>query len=130
MISSARLIKASHTFEKGKGVAGFARRIRIERAIFVLTSRICKLELGMELSGFNPIALGEVKRRLHTIQASDIALNSDVLVGFELKHQLVILSLSEPYRFSPTEKIDSRALREFGRQLHKWTKRASRKLLQ
>src|SRR4051812_43921450 len=106
MNARERLIEAGHSFERGEGVGGFPRRIELERALFVCTARVARSELGLELSGFNQVALEEMKARLQAIRTSGKSPSQDALVGFELRHQLVTLSLAEPYRFSPTERID------------------------
>jgi hypothetical protein len=121
--SKDELLLAAACFERGEGVGGFARRMRLERALFYVTSIECERELGINITGFNAPSLGAIKQRIDAACGSFETLSRDGLVGFELRQQLVALSLSEPYRFSATESIGSGALRDFGLRLRRWVVR-------
>lgn len=123
--SSDALLRAADSFERGEGVGGFARRMQIERALFYLTFIECEREFGISITGFNPRSLAELKQRIDAANDSCKSRSQDGLVGFELRQQLIALSLSEPYRFSATESIGSSAQRDFGLALRRWVVRLS-----
>ena len=122
-----RLLSIANEFEVGNPIGSFEHRLDIERAIYFVAVKYSKFTLKLQLDGFSPRSLDMVKAELAKRNGL-VSSGTDVLVAFELRQQLKVLSLSEPYRLSSVEKIDSAAFKAFGRQLRKWVLRVQDRL--
>jgi hypothetical protein len=123
MNAATRLLKAAADFEAAKPIGGFEHRLDIERSIYYLAKRYAMENCGFLLQGFSASELDKVKAATKDADGDPRGVKNDLLLAFEIRKQLQVLSLSEPYRFSALEKVDRSAFIEFGRHLRKWVLR-------